>query len=202
MTKEQLFWDWFRTNEANFFFLNQITNINERERILDDFLYHLHRYCDHLFFEIGGHPNDKQDLIISADGNSDLFTKVESLVKHAPTLEYWNIIALKPPKGNFIIDYEGIKLDPNCIYFMPLSSKTSKKIGLRVYIQNYENAKKMDFLTGTYLLLDNLLGERSSALNIGHLEIQDLSIFPKKEDLIEFNKLPKYIKWKEANSNG
>jgi len=78
MSKEQQFWDWFKENEAKYFFLNQINDDNEKERLLVDFLSHLHEYCDQLFFEVGGYPNEKQDLIITAEGDMTFFDKVKT----------------------------------------------------------------------------------------------------------------------------
>nr|WP_199158202.1 hypothetical protein [Pedobacter sp. ASV2] len=198
MNKEQLFWNWFKANEDKYFFLNQINDINEKERILDDFLDHLHKYCDQLFFEIGGYPNDKQDLIITAEGNGAFFNKVELLVNQAPLLANWNVIALKPAMGNGIIEYNGAKLDPEMMYFIPLSNKASQKIGLRIYIENYNLDNQKDFLTAAYLVLDTILGEKSNALDIGHVEIENLSLTSERDELIEFIKLPRYIAWKKS----
>jgi len=201
MTKEQQFWDWFKENEAKFFFLNQIDDDDEKERILDDLLSHLHEYCDYLFFEIGGHPNEKQDLIITAGGNLDVFDKVENLVNQAPKLEYWRIIAFKPAKGIGIIEYNGIKLDPKTIYFVPLTNNSSKKIGLRIYMDNYNAINKEDILAAVYLTLDGLLGEKATALEIGYVDVRSRSSMVENEDLIEFIKLPRYIKWKKSKLN-
>lgn len=199
MSKEQQFWDWFKVNEAKFFFLNQINDENEKERILDDLLFHLHEYCDHLFFEVGGHPNEKQDLIITAEGNTDYFETVESLVKQAPTLEYWSIIAFKPAIGFSAIEYNGIKLNPETMYFNPLNNKASTKIGLRVHIDHFNPTREKDFLQGVYLLLDNILGEKSTALEIGYVDVKSMPPSPEKEDLIGFIKLPQYIQWNKSN---
>jgi hypothetical protein len=201
MSKEQQFWDWFKENEAKYFFLNQINDDNEKERLLDDFLSHLHEYCDQLFFEVGGHPNEKQDLIITAEGHMDFFDEVETLVKKAPQLEYWNVLAFKPIKEDFITNYNGIELDPKTMYFIPLNNKGSKKLGLRIYIDNYSSTNEKDFLTATYLVLDNILGEISNALDIGYIEIESLPSIPEREELIELTKLPKYIKWKKNKLN-
>ncbi|MET3982122.1 hypothetical protein ABIB62_004748 [Mucilaginibacter sp. UYP25] len=198
MTKEQQFWDWFKENEAKYFFLNQINDGNEKERLLDDFLSHLHEYCDQLFFEVGGHPNEKQDLIITAEGDTDFFDEVETLVKKAPQLEYWNILAFKPVREDYITEYNNIKLDPKTMYFIPLNNNDLKRIGLRIYIDNYTSSNKEDFLTATYLVLDNLVGEKSNALDIGYMEIESLSSISNREELIELTKLPQYIKWKKS----
>lgn len=201
MTKEQQFWNWFKKNEAQYFFLNQIDNDNERERLLDEFLEHLHIYCVKLFFEMGGYLNEKQDLIITAEGNIDFFDKVESLVKQAPPLEYWNIIAFKPIVEGGIIKYHDIKLDPETMYFIPLGNKASQKVGLRIYVDKYNSANKKDFLLAAYLVLDNILGEKSNTLNIGYVEIEKMPPVADRGDLIELVKLPRYIEWKKATVN-
>lgn len=201
MSKEQQFWDWFKENEAKYFFLNQINDNDEKERLLDDLLSHLHEYCDQLFFEVGGHPNEKQDLIITAEGDTDFFDEVETLVKKAPQLEYWNVLAFKPIREDYITEYNSIKLDPKRMYFIPLNNNDPKRIGLRIYIDNYTSSNKEDFLTATYLVLDNLVGEKSNALNIGYIEIESLSSISEREELIELTKLPQYIEWKKLKLN-
>lgn len=198
MSKEQQFWDWFKENEAKYFFLNQINDDNEKERLLDDFLSHLHEYCDQLFFEVGGYPDEKQDLIITAEGDMTFFDKVKTLVKKAPLLEYWNVIAFKPIREDYVTEYNSIKLDPKTMYFIPLNNNDPKRIGVRIYIANYNPTNKEDFLTATYLVLDNILGEESNAMDIGYVEIETLPSIPEREELIELTKLPRYIRWQKA----
>ena len=77
MSREQQFWDWFKVNEAKYFSLNQITDDYEKERLLDDLLSHLHEYCDQLFFEVGGYPDEKQDLIITAEGDTSFLMRLK-----------------------------------------------------------------------------------------------------------------------------
>lgn len=198
MTKEQLFWDWFIKNESNYFFLNQINDDNIKKRLLDDFLSHLHEYCNNLYFEIGGFPDKKQDLIITAEGDTNFFEKVEALVIRAPQLEHWNVIAFKPIIEDFITECRGLKLDPKNMYFIPLNNNNSEKLGVRIYINNYNSAKKEDFLFATYLVLDNILGEKSNALDVSYVEIENLPTILKREGLIELVKLPHYIKWEKS----
>ena len=200
MSKEKKFWDWFKKNEAKFFFLNQIDDKDEKESILDEFLENLHSYCDSLYFEIGGRPNEKQDLIITAEGDTDFFNKVETLVNQAPELEHWNIIAFKPVMEDFITEYNGIKLDPKSMYFIPLGNEASQKIGLRIYVDNYNSSNEKDFLYIAYLVLDNILGEKSNALDIGYVEMETLPAVSERKELIELTKLPRYIVWKKSKA--
>lgn len=194
------FWNWFEQNSNKFFFLNQVDNEDEREKILDDFLNQLHQYCDKLYFEIGGHPDEIQDLIITADGNLDYFSKVEELIKHAPKLKDWNIIAFKPPVDpSFVIEYGDIKIDPKKTWFLPLENeKRPEQLGLRICTPDYSPAKKKDFLNAAYLALDSILGEKSNALNIQHVEVEDLPDNPEKEGMINLIELPQYISWKKS----
>jgi len=138
MDKEQQFWNWFKQNEAQYFFLNQIDKDDEKERLLDDLLDHLHQYSIHLYFVVGGSPDGIQDLIITAEGNSDFFDQVDHLVNNAPQLDHWNIVAFKPVQEDFKISYEGLELDPKNMFFIPLESDKSNRIGLRIYVDNYD----------------------------------------------------------------
>jgi hypothetical protein len=199
MSEERKFWDWFQKNEAQYFFLNQISDDDEKENLLETFLEHLHSYCDHLFFEIGGLPDEKQDLIITAEGDTDYFAQVELLINTAPLLEHWNFIDFKPARQDYTIEYNNITLDPNTLWFIPLNSNNNpQKIGIRLYADEYDETEEEDFLTASYLVLDNVLGEKSNALDIGYVEIKNLSSVSNRDDLIELGKLPKYIEWKKS----
>jgi hypothetical protein len=195
MSKEQQFWDWFIKNEGKYFFLGQVDDADEKERLLDDFLEHLHSYCDKLFFEMGGHPDEKQDLIITAEGDTDFFDEVESLVNEAPQMEHWNVIAFKPVMTGFVTEYNGIKLNPEEMYFIPLGNKASTQLGVRIYAEGYDPNLKKDFLTAAYLALDCLLGEHSCALDIGYVEVKSLPSIPERDELIAFTKLRRYVEW-------
>lgn len=200
MISAKNFWEWFEKNQAKYFFLNQIDEKEEKEKILDQFLEKLHQYSDKLFFEIGGHPDETQDLIITAEGDVDYFSKVEQLVNQAPKIKDWNIIAFKPPAdSNFAIEYKGVKIDPKESWFLPLENDNHpNQLGLKIGIRDYSSSKKKDFLNAAYLALDSLLGEKSNALNIQHVEVDDIPDDPEEEGFISLLELPQYINWKES----
>jgi hypothetical protein len=200
MASAKDFWKWFEKNSAKYFFLNQVDNEEERERLLDEFLEKLQAYSPKLFFEIGGHPDEKQNLIITAGGNPDYFSDVDELVSRAPQLKDWNVIALKPPAdGNFVITYEGAKIDPAKSWFMTLERKdVPDMLGLRIYTADYDPSMKNSFVNAAYLALDSILGERSTALEVQHVEVDNLPDNPEEKRLINLTKLPAYIAWRKS----
>jgi len=171
--KAEKFWKWFDRNQNKFLFLSEITE-SEKDKLLDEFLTELHKFNEGIYFEIGGHPEDeKVELIISAEGMVEYFPAVENLTRLAPEYKNWEIIAFKPPMGTgFSLDYRGKKFDPEKIIFIPLTAKQDPTaIGFKVCYSDYEESDKETFINGTYLILDTIIGEKSTALDIDHMEV-------------------------------
>lgn len=171
--RAQAFWNWFSQNHQQYLFLSDV-DANERERLMDGFLVELHKYNKHLFFEIGGDKSAAQlELAISADGIVKYFPAVEFLVEKAPFLKDWMIMAFKQPMDSrFVLDYQGYEFDPQKIIFIPLTNeKHADHVGLSICYPDYNEEQKSIFVGGTYLLLDALLGEKSSCLDIDYLKV-------------------------------
>ncbi len=167
------FWDWFTANSNKFLFVNDIEE-TEREKLFDDFILHLHAYCDKLFFQMGGHPDAKKmELIITAEGLSQYFPNVEELVDAAPTLDNWEFIKFKQPHGPGVITkYRDIDFDPNkTIYIQLVNEQAPNEVGIHVCYADFDEEQKDIFVGGTYLMLDTLLGEKSTTLDISYLDI-------------------------------
>lgn len=196
MISAKTFWDWFLTNNNAFFFLNQIEDKAVKEDLLSEFLKKLHEYSNGLFFEIGGYPDEEQELIITAQGNKTYFPKVLELVNEAPKIKNWKIIAFKQPKEpDFITSYNGLELDPQKMWFSPLKNpNNAKALGIKVLINDFNPKKKQEYLFPIQIILDNILGEYSNAENIIHVEIGSL---PEDHEskFIKLIELPNYIKW-------
>ncbi len=193
------FWKWFEKNNNAYLFLNQVDE-NEKERLLDELLDNLHNYCDKLYFEAGGHPDETQELIISAEGDINYFNKVEELILNAPKIKNWKFIAFIPPKdSDFEINFENVILNPNEIWFMPIEKKDDENwFGIEVCIKNHDLIKDKDYFTSAiYKVVETIVGEKSFALDIDYLETEQLPENPEEVGLIELSELPQYISWRK-----
>ena len=203
MNKEQIFWNWFLKNNSKFLSLNQINDRNLKENLLDELLGQLHDYSENLYFEIGGKPNEPQELVITAEGKKEHFDEVDKLITEAPSIPNWRFIAFKQPEHiSFITEYEGLILDPKLMWFLPLDNENDPNaLGLIVYLKNYSEHHKDLFIGGAFKVLDTLLGEKSTALDIQYLEVDKLPTNPTKKGLIELVDLPKYISWRNKKKS-
>jgi len=193
------FWNWFKQNNKSYSFINQV-DPQVKENLLKDFSEELHKYCDKLYFEIGGDPEECQELIITAEGNKEYFNQVEHLVNTAPKIDKWTIQAFIPPRDiHFKINYEGLVLNPEEMWFMPLENKDNPSaIGISICLTNYELVKDHDFFqSAMYKILDVLLGEKSAATDIEYLRFAQLPDDPEEDGMIELAELLSYIQWKK-----
>lgn len=194
------FWHWFGQNNKAYLFLNEV-DAEEKEQLLNNLMERLHEYCENLWFEIGGHPGEDQELIITAEGNADYFGHVEALINAAPNISNWTFIAFIPPREiEFEMKYEDVVLKPSEMWFEPLEHPNiPAAIGIKICTRNYELVKDSEWLRpAVYKVLDTILGEKSFALDIEHVAIDQLPDEPDEEGLIELSGLPTYIEWKKS----
>lgn len=171
--KAVLFWNWFSENQSKLLYFNPFTSekmFHFIEAISDE----LDKYNPSIFFEIGKHPNnDRIQLVITAAGNQKHFPDVELLCSQAPTFENWEIIAFKPAMGTaFLLRYRGIELNPDTIIFIPLENKEiPEAVGIHICFDQLNTENRDVLIGGTYLILDCILGERATTLDIDYLDV-------------------------------
>lgn len=151
MDNEQGFWRWFTRHENELF-----VSVSHDEGLLDSLGDELQKIRSGLTFELGS-PGETRELVISADGDKELFPKVVSLVKAAPDLRRWRFIAFRP-RGVFPVEITvGEKVaDSNDVFFSLLDN--GKVAGIRLFIPGYET-NDLGWRAIGYLLLDHALGE-------------------------------------------
>lgn len=195
-TTLQQFWNWFKDNNKAYLFLDSVDE-DVKEKLIDNFEAELHKYCDKIFFEIGGLPNEDQEIIITAEGNKDYFDKVEQLINAAPKIDHWNFIAFKPSiPGQFKSKWDDLELDTKDMWFLPLNNNKSSDLGIRIYLKNHDLIKDNETLTPLlHKMLDTIVGEKTFALDIAYVDTEQQPDDPKGKDMYPILELPAYIKW-------
>ena len=173
-----------------------------KEKLLNDFLEQLHKYCDKIYFEIGGYPDEDQELIITAEGDKNYFDKVEELISSAPQIPGWTFIAFKPAMpDHFTSKWDDLELNTEDMWFLPLSNDENSDLGIRVFFRNHELIKDDETLTPLlYKMLDTIVGEKSFALDIHYVDTDLLPDEPEDEGLYPILELPEYIEWHKSQA--
>ncbi|MBD1394408.1 hypothetical protein [Mucilaginibacter glaciei] len=195
------FWNWFVANHLDYERLDQLKN-ESRDDLLDKFEIQLHKYCDQLYFEIGGEPDGSIELIITAEGNIEYFKTVENLIACAPDVPNWEFIAFKPQvKGHFKAEWGPIELDTNSLCFNPSNKSDELGIAIIVYVKDYRSEYEEDCYDCLFKMLDTILGEKSFALDIKKVIIESYDPKLSDDDVIPILKLPDYVRWYKAKYN-
>lgn len=182
MSRFDAFWDWFQSRSDYIYKYVE----TDTENIALEITEHLKKIHQDIEFEIPfDFEEEKRSLIISADGDIELFELVQSLVDEATNIPNWNIIAFRPRlhQKNQIIDLDGISMDYHDIFFTYLEE--GNKLILDVYIKKFDGSDNR-YVHLYFLLLDSLIGEFDSVTCI-----KETRIYPYKdtENLLDFPQL-------------
>ncbi|CAN5169664.1 hypothetical protein BH11PSE14_BH11PSE14_11510 [soil metagenome] len=166
------FWAWFSANDAEYFKLD-LDNVPQREPLFDKLSSRLTAVNPELTFEFGPLINGRRDFVISAGGIKSAFPAVEQLVKQAPRLPNWNVIAFRPRRHPVsVVQIGSVSLDPERV--LVELGQDDKAIGLVVYIDGYFEDKNAEFGQAAYLLLDEALGEYDVETKVGYVEFRPM----------------------------
>ena len=162
-SNEQKFWKWFNKNQIILFDFE----INQEE-IFDELNYQLKLVNEDLTFEFGPKINGKREFVISADGIETAFPSVISLYESAPKLEKWDIIKFRPRRFPLNeIHYNNIEIKVDDVRFILIKDNDPNKVGIILFIKNYNKNKENTFKSIGYLYLDEALGEYDVETKIG-----------------------------------
>jgi hypothetical protein len=167
-TKEQKFWDWFSERSEHYFDFEK-----EQEKLFNELKLRLNRINKDLTFEFGPISKDKQrEFIISADGIKKSFPEVINLVKAAPEFSNFKIIAFRQPHIDFTqIIFKDIQIDFKDVFFR--YGKDNGKIGIELNIRNFQDNN--DWGSASFILLDTILGEYDTEMNLSWIERKELN---------------------------
>lgn len=193
----QDFWEWFRKHERQFLEVVRRGKHIERD-FFDKLSPKLHDVKDGYYFLTGMYDDVTAELILTADGMIRNFVFVEQLVQDAPKIEGWKITAHKPAlaiedvgitMGNHKFMSSNLNFYPNDLPHYP------DEIDITIVHDDLTDKNEQELVNGTYIFLDNFLGELNFATTIDNLRV--IGKDKAEKELIPLKKLKDYLIWRE-----
>jgi hypothetical protein len=193
------FWSWFASHEAS---LRAMAGSDDP--FWDTALARLKAVHASLAFELSDPVEGVREFVVTAQGNAELFPLVDAMIAAASPRAGWEFVALKAAMGfDFITTYEGERLDPREMWFMPLtSSSRPADLGVRIAVPGYTPALRSMLENALMMIVDTGIGERSAAMDIQHVDIEAVPEEPAKRGYIELTDLGPYIAWHKRRVAG
>ena len=168
VTPEQAFWSWFQKNEDALFDFEK-----DQERTFDRLAAELHKVEPSITLEFGPKENGRRQFTISADGIRKAFPAVEKLYDAAPTLPRWKLHKFRQRREPSDISFRGVKVIASSVTVG--LRKTGEKVNLEVFIPGYTETTRDTYLSITFLLLDQALGEYDVETRVGEISVKSVS---------------------------
>jgi hypothetical protein len=191
------FWNWFEKNEKIFF-----NAVKQRRNIEKDFFdklsLKLNELKDGFFYLTGMYNADTVELVLTADGAVKNIVFVEELVDAAPKIEGWKFTALKPAlDGKDVgIEMAGYKFNTeNLGFYSNEHGEYPDEIDITIVHKDFNEENKTTITSGTFIFLDNYLGELDFVTTIDNLKV--ISKEEAQKELIPVEKLKAYLTWRQ-----
>lgn len=164
----QTFWDWFSKNTDSYFHLEKNQDVLFFK--LKEALKKIH---PDLVFEFSPiFENGTREFVISADGIKNIFPVVTDIVKQAPTLNNWKIVAFRQPHTHIThIHYQDLVISLDDVFFR--YAKDNDQIGLELNIRGFYESP--EWTAATFILLDNILGEYHTEMSLSYIDKKELN---------------------------
>jgi len=187
----QCFWSLFRERATH---LARAESADDA--VYDELLDKLQEIEPGLFVEFSASQPECQ-LIVTADGDRDLFPAARAAVAQAPRLEGWTIQALKPRLGMpATAAWEGVTVEIDEVVFEPLQAEDADR-GLRMYVPGLEHADVDAAHNALLRALDHALGEERFALGVQFTEVLPMPANFDPEAHIPLRDLEQFMDWRD-----
>ncbi len=177
------FWKWFLKNS------DALLNMQAPDEATIDAVHNeLLKIDSRLVFEVEVKRTPRA-FVVSADGIRELFPLVMEVVRKAPEIPNWTILAFRQPGPvNVTIEMGETRLGPDDMLFE--SESDGDRIGIVLYVRGYDEASKAALSRAAFILLDNALGEFWVESSLGYLEFRSLSESEQRPSVRPFSDLP------------
>lgn len=191
------FWKFFENQEKEFFQVVK-NGDNIEEKFLDVISPKLKDINENFFFLTGMLDAETAELIITVDGNLKEIAYTEDFIDAAPKIENWQFTALKPETDieNLAIRMNDFSFDKNNIFFYSNDDEYyPDEIDLTFIHEDYSEENKDEIFNGTFIFIDNFLGEFNFVTQIDNFTI--IGKDDAEKELIPIEKLKDYLSWRE-----
>lgn len=177
------FWGWFMKNESRLRHFQ-----SSPDKYLQEILVEIRKVRPGLVIELEPPKNGVIDLTVSADGNKDLFPAVQALVRKAPKIPGWKIVAFRQRVSQnklktMILKTDSFELDPNKMKFYPFVEDDSLDIVVYTEGVNADNYEEIGY--AGLLLVDNILGEYDCVMKVRSYDFHDMPAFKEERDSLK-----------------
>ncbi|MBO9204772.1 MULTISPECIES: hypothetical protein [Niastella] len=188
------FWEWFKRNNKEYLDLNNKTK-KEATYWLNELNAHLRAYYKFFEYRISLPDKGIPNLTITVSGKAMHFKKVDLFVATAPEIAGWQISALEDPMPiEFLLEkhMESTGIHPAEFSFS-FASEDPEDTNVIIYHPLCTPQNEGPYLQLAYAAVYNLVGERAFGLDIGQLEMSNLStadpddVYPLEELLIHIS---------------
>ena len=138
------------------------------------------------------------ELVMTADGIIRNIVFVEELVNAAPPIQGWKFTALKPAldienvrmnMANYVFDSESLSFYSNDHTDFP------DEIDITIIHRDFNDEDNSSITNGTYIFLDNYIGELNSVTTIDNVIV--IGKGDAKKELVPIEKLKDFLIWRE-----
>jgi hypothetical protein len=153
---------------------------------------------DGLFLEFST-TDVPHELIVTADGDRELFPIVRRIVAAAPVVDGWVFLALKPKLGFPVSTvWEDFTLEIRNVLFEPLVRTGSDQVGLRIFVRHLDEQEADDAHNAVLRAMDHGLGEERLANSVAHTEVLTLPPETDTGNLIPLVELERFLDWRDS----
>lgn len=192
------FWKWFLDNEARFYDAVKSQD-NVQFAFVNPVFNKLSQVREGAYLLVGMMNDNTAEVIFTAEGRLLSFPYISEIVDAAPEIENWQFTAFKPSMDfpDFAISM-GPKIfsTENIFFYADEDSDFPDEISIKlVYSDSYDDDQRDLIENGTFIFLDNYLGEVKTATQIDTLSVEH-DVSPEIK-IIPITKLGAYILWRE-----
>jgi hypothetical protein len=193
----ETFWDWFKQHENTFY--KVVKEQGNIEKVFFDKLsVKLNELKEGYFYLTGMLNEETVELVFTADGAIENIVFVEELVSSAPQIDNWFFTALKPALS---INDVSIKMNnymftkSNISFYADEDANFPDEIDITIVHDDLDETNREAIVNGSYIFLDNFLGELNFATTIDNISFVDKN--NATANLIPIEKLKDFLIWRQ-----